>query len=178
MRSRYMDAEAADFARFYAESRDDCLRTVLASIGDLDRAKDLVDEAFARAWASWRKVRRHPAPRAWIVRTALNAGVSAWRHRRREVRLGDAAPPADVTAGGLVDRDIMAALLRLPQRQRQVIALRLFLDLDTAGTAELLGIAPGTVTTHLARAMATLREELAPAHEEPNSFGEGTGVRT
>ena len=72
-----MDAETADFARFYAESRDDCLRTVLASVGDLDRARELVDEAFARAWASWRKVGRHPAPRAWIVRTALNAGVSA-----------------------------------------------------------------------------------------------------
>jgi len=37
-RSRNMDAETADFARFYAESRDDCLRTVLASVGDLDRA--------------------------------------------------------------------------------------------------------------------------------------------
>ena len=85
-----MDAETADFARFYAESRDDCLRTVLASVGDLDRAKELVDEAFARAWASWRKVGRHPAPRAWIVRTALNAGVSAWRRRRREVPLGAA----------------------------------------------------------------------------------------
>jgi DNA-directed RNA polymerase specialized sigma24 family protein len=45
----------------------------------------------------------------------------------------------------------MAALRRLPEQQRQVIALRLFLDLDTAGTAEVLGIAPGTVTAHLAR---------------------------
>ena len=173
-----MDAEKADFARFYAESRDDCLRTVLASIGDLDRAKEMVDEAFARAWASWRKVCRHPAPRAWVIRTALNANVSAWRRRHREVQLGDAVYPADTTAGGLVDRDIMAALRRLPERQRQVTALRLFLDLDTAGTAEVLGIAPGTVTAHLARAIAALREELAPAQEEANHFGEGTGRLT
>src|SRR5579859_4416514 len=173
-----MDAETADFARFYAESRDDCLRTVLASVGDLDRARELVDEAFARAWASWRKVGRHPAPRAWIVRTALNAGVSAWRRRRREVPLGAAACPADAAAGGLVDRDIMAALRRLPERQRQVIALRLFLDLDTAGTAEVLGIAPGTVTAHLARAIATLRGELAPARKQADGYGEGTGVLT
>jgi len=169
-----MDAETADFARFYAESRDDCLRTVLASVGDLDRARELVDEAFARAWASWRKVGRHPAPRAWIVRTALNAGVSAWRRRRREVPLGAATCPVAVTAGGLVDRDIMAALRRLPERQRQVIALRLFLDLDTAGTAEVLGIAPGTVTAHLARAIATLRGELAATQEGTN----GPGVLT
>ena len=94
-----MDAESADFARFYAESRDDCLRTVLASIGDLDRAKDLVDEAFARAWASWRKVRRHPAPRAWIVRTALNTGKSSWRRRRREVQLGETVSSVDAASG-------------------------------------------------------------------------------
>jgi DNA-directed RNA polymerase specialized sigma24 family protein len=39
----------------------------------------------------------------------------------------------------------MAALMRLPARQRQVVALRLILDLDTGSTAEELGIAPGTV---------------------------------
>ena len=52
--------------------------------------------------------------------------------------------------------------MRLPVRQRQVVALRLFLDLDTAWAADVLGIAPGTVKTHLARAIATLREDLIP----------------
>jgi RNA polymerase sigma-70 factor (ECF subfamily) len=56
----------------------------------------------------------------------------------------------------------MAALQRLSVRQREVIALRLFLDLDTTRTAQTLGIAPGTVTAHLARAIATLREEFTP----------------
>ena len=46
-------------------------------------------------------------------------------------------------------------------RQRQVVALRIFLDLDTAHTADVLGIAPGTVTAHLARARAALRAEFA-----------------
>ena len=75
----------ADFAEFYAASRDDCLRAVLASVGSRDAAQDLVDEAFARAWASWGKVSKHPAPRAWVVRTALNLSVSVWRRRRREL---------------------------------------------------------------------------------------------
>ena len=57
----------------------------------------------------------------------------------------------------------MAALMRLPLRQRQVVGLRLFLDLDTARTAEVLGIAPGTVTAHLTRAIAALREEFTSA---------------
>jgi DNA-directed RNA polymerase specialized sigma24 family protein len=55
----------------------------------------------------------------------------------------------------------MAAVLRLPLRQRQVIACRLFLDLDTAQTAQTIGIASGTVTAHLARAIETLRGEFA-----------------
>ena len=42
-------------------------------------------EAFARAWASWPKVSRLDRPAAWVVRTAVNADISWWRRRRREV---------------------------------------------------------------------------------------------
>jgi RNA polymerase sigma-70 factor (ECF subfamily) len=160
-----------DFAEFYRRSRDDCLRTLLVSVGDQDTAQDLVDEAFARACASWRTVSRHPAPVAWVVRTALNANISRWRRRRREVAVPDPGTVTDLAtgddaAGSLVDPRIMAALLRLPARQRQVVALRLFLDLDTGRTAELLGIAPGTVKEHLARALASLRDELIPTRQQ------------
>jgi RNA polymerase sigma-70 factor (sigma-E family) len=163
--------EHPDFAEFYRRSRDECLRAVLLSVGDLDTAQDLVAEAFARAWASWRTVSRHPAPTAWIVRTALNTNISRWRRRHREVPVPDPGnvtdpPAADTGAAQLVDPRIMAALLRLPARQRQVVALRLFLDLDTARTAEVLGIAPGTVQAHLGRAVAALREDLAPSRQQ------------
>jgi RNA polymerase sigma-70 factor (sigma-E family) len=168
-----VSTQRPDFAEFYRESVDDCLRTVLVSIGDRDTAQDLVDEAFARACASWRTVSRHPAPRAWVVRTALNASISRWRRRRREVPVPDPAVVADLTAPGgafdsPVDPQIMAALMRLPARQRQVVALRLFLDLDTARTAEVLGVAPSTVKAHLARAIAALRDDLVPAQQQEN----------
>jgi RNA polymerase sigma-70 factor (sigma-E family) len=161
--------DSAGFAEFYQTARDDCLRAVFASVGDRQAAEELVAEAFARAWARWRTVGQHPAPRAWVVRTALNARVSWWRRYRREVALPESAAETALDDGGLdaaVDRELMAALLRLPARQRQVVALRVFLDLDTARTAQTLGIAPGTVTAHLARAVATLREELSGALEQ------------
>jgi DNA-directed RNA polymerase specialized sigma24 family protein len=60
----------------------------------------------------------------------------------------------------------MAALMRLPARQRQVVALRLFLDLDTDHTAGVLGIAPGTVQAHLGRAIAALRNDLMPERQQ------------
>jgi DNA-directed RNA polymerase specialized sigma24 family protein len=45
-----------DFVEFYRESKNECLFTVLVSVGDRDTAQELVAEAFARAWASWRTV--------------------------------------------------------------------------------------------------------------------------
>jgi RNA polymerase sigma factor (sigma-70 family) len=159
-----------DFAEFYRGSKDECLLTVLVSVGDHDTAQDLVAEAFARAWASWRTVSRHPAPRAWVVRTALNANISRWRRRRREVSVPDPGTVADLPAvdeaDSSVDPRIMAALMRLPARQRQVVALRLFLDLDTDRSAAVLGIAPGTVQAHLGRAIAALRKDLIPERQE------------
>jgi DNA-directed RNA polymerase specialized sigma24 family protein len=110
-----------DFADFYRRSKDECLMTVLVSVGDRDTAQELVAEAFARAWASWRKVGRHPAPEAWVVRTALNVSISRWRRRRREVAMADPGALADVAAtDGVspVDPGLMAALMRLPARQR------------------------------------------------------------
>jgi RNA polymerase sigma-70 factor (ECF subfamily) len=160
-------SRAVEFEEFYRGSKDRCLFTVLVSVGDRDTAQELVAEAFARAWASWPKVSEHPVPEAWVVRTALNAGVSRWRRHRREIPIADPASitqPALVTEPqGGVDPAIVAAMMRLPARQRQVVALRLLLDLDTARTAEVLGVAPGTVQAHLGRAIAALRDELTPS---------------
>jgi RNA polymerase sigma factor (sigma-70 family) len=160
-----------DFAEFYRRSKDECLVTVLVSVGDQDTAQELVAEAFARAWASWRTVSAHPAPTAWVVRTALNASISRWRRRRREIPLADLdglaeLPVSDAAPDSFFDPRIMTALMRLPDRQRQVVALRLFLDLDTGRTAEALGIAPGTVQAHMGRAMAALRHDLIPERQQ------------
>jgi len=163
-----MGHEQEEFAEFYRATRDSCLRAVTAVVGDRQLAEELVAEAFARAWTSWGKVRRHAAPRAWVVRTALNTGVSWWR-RRREVPLADfdaAAPPG--TSDG-VDPALIAALRRLPGRQREVLALRILLDLDTETTAKVLGIAPGTVMAHLSRALAALRRDVLPANTDTNA---------
>ena len=159
-----MGTQRLDFAEFYRISADECLRSVLVSVGDRDMAQELVDEAFARAWVSWRTVSRHPSPKAWVVRTALNANISRWRRRHREVSVPDPGtvtdpPAADASTQVPIDPRIMAALMRLPARQRQVVALRLILDLDTSRTAEALGIAPGTVMAHMGRAMAALRAD-------------------
>jgi RNA polymerase sigma-70 factor (sigma-E family) len=178
-----------DFAEFYAATRDDCLRVVLLTAGDRTLAEDLIAEAYTRAWLSWRKVRALDQPRAWVVRTALNTRISWWRRRRREVGLdgldgAGGVSPAGVDAGvqsTSLDTDLVAALRRLPVRQREVIALRLLLDLDTAATAEALGLAAGTVGSHLHRGLAALRRDLALGpcadHPDPRPRRAGPGPR-
>jgi RNA polymerase sigma-70 factor (sigma-E family) len=159
MRSWGVEQKHREFTEFYAAAKDDCLRIVLVSVGDRQLAEDLVAEAFTRAWMSWRKVRDHPAPRAWVVRTALNAHVSWWRHRRREVPLAETGLPAVCQPAGVGDA-LAAAIRALPARQREVIVLRVFFDLDTEATAALMGVSPGTVGAHLHRALGTLRTQI------------------
>jgi RNA polymerase sigma-70 factor (ECF subfamily) len=154
--------QQTEFADFFQASWEPCLRAVVAVTRSQELAEDQVAEAFARAWTSWRKVRHHPAPRAWVVRTALNTGASWWRRRRGELPLGehDMTAPGDLEPG--LDATLLAAIWRLPSRQREVIALRIFLDLDTATIARQLGIEAGTVRMHLSRGVTALRHELTP----------------
>jgi RNA polymerase sigma factor (sigma-70 family) len=110
-------------------------------------------------------VRAHPAPRAWVVRTALNTNVSWWRRRRREVVLAeterrDGQVPISPEPHADLGDALVAAVRALPPRQREVITLRVFFDLDTETTARLLGISPGTVGVHLHRAIAALRTQI------------------
>lgn len=94
--------DKAEFAEFFAASWDPCLRAVAATTGNMTLAEDQTAEAFARAWASWRKVSAHPAPRAWVVRAALNAGASWWHRRSKETALtSDDIPVADSQGTGL-----------------------------------------------------------------------------
>jgi len=162
-----VDEDQREFAEFYAAAWGYCLRIVMVSMADRPLAEDLVAEAFTKAWASWRKVRGLAEPRAWVIRTAMNARVSWWRRHRQEVTLGSQNAIAATSQELALDSSLVAALRRLPVRQREVIALRLLLDLDTSTTAEMLGISSSTVTTHLHRAINALRRDiLALDHRE------------
>lgn len=147
-----------DFAGFYSGCKDRCLRALVVAVGRPDLAEDLLAEAFARAYARWPAVRKHPAPEAWVMRTALNLNVSWWRHLRRERPLQGLPEPLAAEQDQTVD--LMRLLALLPARQRQVLGLRVFLDLDARQTSEVLGIAEGTVRAHLHRATTALRPHL------------------
>lgn len=157
---RHTDVSTQEFAQFYAESKDRCLRAAVASGIRSSEAEDAVAEAFARALMTWRHVRALKSPSAWVVRTAVNVNISRWRKTRREV-VADTLDQEHVDGDGSAPRlDLLEAVRRLPKRQREVVALRYLLDMDTAATAEWLEIAPGTVTAHLHHALVALRSQM------------------
>ena len=158
LRVRHQVVSKQEFAEFYAYNKDRCLRAAVVGGMRPSEAEEAVAEAFARAWSSWRTVRDLRSPAAWVVRTAINANISWWRRSRREVVAE--SPPDRPTAEPEGSTDLVAAVRRLPPRQREVVVLRYLLDLDTAATADWLGIAPGTVTAHLHHALHALRDHL------------------
>jgi RNA polymerase sigma-70 factor (ECF subfamily) len=153
-----------DFEGFYLATKDGVFRAVLAAGANRAGAEDAVAEAYARACARWGSVRSHPDPRAWVLRTAFNWQRSWWRRTRREV-LGDI--PDRPAVGGQPTDDLKHLVRALPRRQREVVALRLLADLSAEHTADILGIAIGTVHVHLHRAIATLRELTARQEVAP-----------
>jgi RNA polymerase sigma factor (sigma-70 family) len=143
----------------------------LRMLGDVEEARDLVQETFLRAARTVARVpAEEPAAEAWLVRIAVN--LCRDRHRRRAVRRAYAAPmPREVAGGDDEERShvargtIRAALLALPPRRRAIVVLHEIEGRSTAEVATLLGTRPVTVRWHLAIGRRELARALRPALE-------------
>ncbi|GHJ44054.1 hypothetical protein Cs7R123_13960 [Catellatospora sp. TT07R-123] len=128
--------------------------------GDRHLAEDLVQEVLAKAYPRWRRVREYD-PDLYLRRSLIWANSAWWRRRSsREAasaQLPDAPTGTDF-AGRLADRAEMWQLLAaLPRRQRTVLVLRFFEDLDDDRIAQLLECSPVTVRVHAHRGLDRLR---------------------
>ncbi|MEV1017474.1 SigE family RNA polymerase sigma factor [Micromonospora sp. NPDC049801] len=146
----------------YAFARTSALvRLARLLTGDEHRAEDLVQDVLARAYARWGRISRTDQPDAYVRRMLVNTHHSWWRRRSsREVTVAavlDRAGDVD-EAAGVAERDALWRLVSdLPARQRTVIVLRYYEDLDDMTIAGILACSTGTVRTHAKRALTTLR---------------------
>jgi RNA polymerase sigma-70 factor (sigma-E family) len=139
----------------------------LARLLGADDPEDIVQEAFVRLHRRRRALRDPDAALAYLrsmvcnmTRNRLRHLRVAWRRHQQLGREADIAS-AELTAVHKESvRELLAALDELPRRQREVLVLRYWLDLSERETAETLGVAPGTVKAHTARAMAALNAKL------------------
>ena len=159
------DAEA-EVAALYRDEAHALLMLLWARTGDRAVAEDLVHEAFVRVYRAWHRIDDRDRAPAYLRSVALNLLRSRWRHERVAARHPDllveqAAPSAESLAMVDDDRDaLVAALSRLPARQRECLVLRYIDGTPEVATATMLGISVNSVKTHVRRGLATLRPEL------------------
>ena len=156
-----------EFEVFYEEAKTPCFRALCVTVPSFDEAEELLSEAFLRAFANWSKVKKHPAPSAWVVRTALNLHRDNWRKRNISKRHLVAVSESYEDRSAMIDPALLRVMRELPEQQLLVVSYRILLDLSTEQTAQVLDIAQGTVATHLKRGLAQLRANLVtPFHKE------------
>ncbi len=134
-------------------------------VDDRGQAEEVVQEAFARAYASWSRLRDHDNPMPYLRTSVVNLARGGLRRRRvarrtRLVPVGDTASAESVAATRERERTVANAVRALPRRQRECVVLRYYLDSSTAETATTLGISEGSVKQHLHRALAALSATL------------------
>jgi RNA polymerase sigma factor (sigma-70 family) len=161
------DPPADSFESFYAASVDRVYRALAVTLGDAHLAREATDEAMARAFVRWGQVAGCDNPGGWVFRVGLNWATSWRRKVRREGALPDfdrhlsaITTPSAIATPEPAGTDAVAALALLSVQARAVVVCRILLDLSTAETAAVLGVAEGTVRSRLSRAMTTLRREL------------------
>ena len=141
----------------------------------------MVQEAFVKAFRHLSRFRAGEPFGPWLLRIVANETRNLTRSRRRRealtLRLGTAESGG--TAGGPVDEvlaaerraRLVAAVSALPDRERQVLVCRYFLDLSEAETAQVLDWPLGSVKSRTARALNRLRGLLVPAEQNRVSSG-------
>lgn len=154
---------AVDLESAYREHYRSLVRLASLLVDDVGTCEELVQEAFVSVWRRGVVLTQPDRLPAYLRSAVLNRARSHLRHavvRRRHLQVApDPAPGAEAMATDPGD-EVLAALRTLPERQREVLALRYYLDLSETQIATTLGISKGSVKTHATRGLAALAERL------------------
>ncbi|HEX2295662.1 MAG TPA: sigma-70 family RNA polymerase sigma factor [Actinomycetota bacterium] len=149
---------AVDFETFYATGYQTVYRAALAFSNSTEIANDATQEAFVRAFARWRRLRKEQWAMAWVMTTALNAARKLLQGERRKSRRAAPSDHVRESETTLVERiDLVSELAALPPRQRQAVVLHYIGGLQISEVAELMNVSVGGVKSHLFKARAALR---------------------
>ena len=141
--------------------------------GDRGVAEEVVQEAFARAYREWQRVRRLDQPAAWVRRVAMNLATSRFRRRQAEGRatrrLGGHRAEDHHDPDVSQELTVRRALGELSEAQRTMLVLRYYLDVPVSEVAALTGRSESAVTSLTQRAIGALRThvEVDDPLEEP-----------
>jgi RNA polymerase sigma-70 factor (sigma-E family) len=138
-------------------------RLAFLMLGDRGAAEDVVQEAFYGLYRAWDRLPSHDNMAGYLRVSVLNGCRSVIRRSRRAPAPIEVVSAASAEAHALLGeerREAVAALRRLPARQREALVLRYFADLPVNEIAKAMGVSPGTVKSTTARGLAALARML------------------
>jgi RNA polymerase sigma-70 factor (sigma-E family) len=149
----------------YRDHRGDLVRLASLLLHDLADAEEIVQGAFVKAYLAWGRLREQEKALSYLRSIVLNGARSRLRHLQVVAGVEHPKPvrgetPETAAVASDDHRRTIAALRLLPDRQRECLALRYFLDLPEAEIAATLGISVGSVKTHTHRGLAALASRL------------------
>jgi len=153
--------DEAAFVEFAQAARGRLRRTAYLMCGDWDQASDHVQEGLIRVYVAWPRLTRAGGEHAYARKAVVSAFLDHARRRSSTEITAEINPDLpsgrDVAESVSARAALMAALARLPLRQRACVVLRYFEDLSVADTATALGCSEGTVKSQTSRALDSLR---------------------
>jgi RNA polymerase sigma-70 factor, ECF subfamily len=153
----------ASFAATAEEHLDDVYGYLVYLTRDRSLAEDLTADTFEKALRQWRRFdARRGSARTWLCQIARTTALDWFRAEERRRRREERVAVPDLAEGAMAEGlspELEAALAQLSAAEREVIALRVLLDLDGEETARVLGISPTAVSTRLSRALKKLEEK-------------------
>jgi RNA polymerase sigma-70 factor (ECF subfamily) len=152
------------FSEAAEQHLDDVYGYLLYLARNRETAEDLAGATFEKALRLWGRFDPHRgSARAWLLGIARTTALDWFRAERRRTRREEAAAPPELVEDTLLEGlspTLEAGLATLSAAEREVIALRVVLDLDGETTARVLGISPTAVSTRLSRALSRLEERV------------------
>jgi RNA polymerase sigma-70 factor (ECF subfamily) len=150
---------------------DRMIRSVWRIARDADDADDAFQQALETIWKRLDRIRRHPNPRALILRICVNAAYDVLRKRARQQRreapeaIPDEQPDTSPSAADRIaaredHSEILSAISRLPRSQAQAVLMRFVQELPYCEIAQALGCSEATARRHIANARVRLRKML------------------
>ena len=163
-------AREASFERLFAQFSEPIYNYVRRMVSDADRAADITQDTFIKAYRKLDTLADDSSTRSWIYRIATNTAIDEMRRRRFVTPMGDdeshhqrpdprPGPEAQVL-GASIDERIQRALGRLRPNHRQCLILSDVEDMSAAQIGDVMGMSYGAVRTLLCRARGEMRREL------------------
>ncbi|HUP31683.1 MAG TPA: RNA polymerase sigma factor [Gaiellaceae bacterium] len=162
--ARSRPTRSTSFAATAEEHLDDVYAYLVYLTRDPSLAEDLAADTFEKALRAWRRFDpSRGSARTWLCQIARTTALDWFRAEERRKRREERAAEPEAADGGLspgLSPELEAALRELSAGEREVIALRVLLDLDGDEAARVLGLSPTAVSTRLSRALKKLEEKV------------------